>query len=59
MRILSLLIIIRLLTPPVVHFDSLSCEYRQEFSKKLETALMRYGTQGLWGKLIHEKKPEV
>jgi hypothetical protein len=39
---------------PVVHLE---CEYLHEFSKKFETALMVY--LGAWGKLIHEKKPEV
>jgi hypothetical protein len=29
----------------------------REFLKKFETALMVYA--GAWGKLIHEKKPEV
>ncbi len=36
---------------------TLSCEYLREFLKKFETALMGYS--GAWGKLIHEKKPEV
>jgi hypothetical protein len=35
----------------------LSCEYLSEFSKKFETTLLVYS--GAWGKLIHEKKPEV
>ncbi len=36
---------------------TLSCENLREFSTKFETALMVYS--GTWGKLIHEKKPEV
>jgi hypothetical protein len=37
---------------------TLSSEYLREFSgKKIKTALM--GDSGAWGKLIHEKKPEV
>jgi hypothetical protein len=35
----------------------LSCEYLREFSEKFETTLMVYSRA--WGKLIHEKKPEV
>jgi hypothetical protein len=34
-----------------------SSEYLREFSKKFETALLGYS--GAWGKLSHEKKPEV
>ncbi len=36
---------------------TLICEYFSEFSNKFKTALMGYS--GAWGKLIHEKKPEV
>jgi hypothetical protein len=35
----------------------LSCEYLRKFSKKFQTALTVYS--GAWGKLIHEKKPDV
>jgi hypothetical protein len=35
----------------------LSCEYLREFSKKFNKALLGYSED--WGKLIHEKKPEV
>jgi hypothetical protein len=34
-------------------WQTLSCEYLREFSKKFETALMVYSRA--WGKLIHEK----
>jgi hypothetical protein len=34
-----------------------SCEYLHEFSNKMEMTLLVYS--GTWGKLIHEKKPEV
>jgi hypothetical protein len=39
------------------HRCTLSCKYLCEFSNKFETVLMLYS--GAWGKLIHEKKPEV
>jgi hypothetical protein len=41
--------------PPVslTRWQTLSCEYLREFSKKFETTLMIYS--GAWGKLIHEK----
>ncbi len=35
-------------------WQTLSCEYLREFSKKFETTLMVYS--GAWGKLIHGKK---
>ncbi len=38
-------------------WQTLSCEYLREFSKKFETVLMEYSGAG--GKLIHEKKPEA
>ncbi len=34
-------------------WQTLSCEYLREFSKKIETVLMEYAGAG--GKLIHEK----
>ncbi len=40
------------LTP--ARWQTLSCEYLREFSKKFETTLMVYS--GAWGKLFHEKK---
>jgi hypothetical protein len=41
-------------TTPVVHLE---LRISARISKKIETALMVYS--GAWGKLIHEKKPEV
>ncbi len=40
-------------------WQTLSCEYLREFSKKFETVLMKYSGAG--GKLIHEKnqKPKI
>ncbi len=44
--------------PPVSKTSvAVTCEYLSEFSQKFETALMGYSRA--WGKLIHEKKPEV
>jgi hypothetical protein len=41
-------------TTPVVHLE---LQISQRILEKFETALMVYS--GAWGKLIHEKKPEV